>query len=423
MKKINSILQDVLEDIVPDEEEMKKMEIVINSFTEKLRKKIGSLKIDAEVFLGGSFAKKTVIKKDNYDVDLFVRFDKKYGKKIPELIEKILDGLHATKIHGSRDYFRIKLKDDLFLEVIPVLKIKKATEMENITDLSFMHVRYIERKIKKQQILDDIKLAKAFCYANKCYGAESYIQGFSGYALELLVYYYGSFEKFLREITKSKNQIIIDIEKDYKNRKEILLDLNEAKLKSPIILIDPTYKQRNALAALSEETFEKFKKSAEEFLKSPSIKSFEIEKTDLEKIRENAKKKNFEFVLLEAKTGKQEGDIAGSKLLKFYKHLEEEVSRFFEIKEKGFNYNGKKSARYFFVVDKKREIVFEGPFLKDSENVKAFEKIHKDYYTKDGKIYAKGKVDFSLRDFIAKWKKKYSKKIKEMSMKELGVVE
>jgi len=89
-------------------------------------------------------------------------------------------------------------------------------------------------------------------------------------------------------------------------------------------------------------------------LKTPSIKSFEIKKTDLEKIKQDAKKKKYEFVLIEAKTEKQEGDVAGSKLIKFYKHLNSEIEKFFEIKKKDFNYNGKKSARYFFVVKKRK---------------------------------------------------------------------
>ena len=47
------------------------------------------------------------------------------------------------------------------------------------------------------------------------------------------------------------------------------MDLNSSKLNSPIIPIDPTYKQRNVLAALSKETFEMFQKSCKEFLENP----------------------------------------------------------------------------------------------------------------------------------------------------------
>ena len=50
-----------------------------------------NLGIDAEIFVGGSFAKKTLIKKEKYDVDIFVRFDKKYTEyDISELTYKAL---------------------------------------------------------------------------------------------------------------------------------------------------------------------------------------------------------------------------------------------------------------------------------------------------------------------------------------------
>ena len=200
------------------------------------------------------------------------------------------------------------------------------------------------------------------------------------------------------------------------------MDLNGAKLESPIVLIDPTYKSRNALAALSGETFEKFQKVCREFLKNPSIKFFEIQKTDLAKIESDAKKKGQEFILLEAKTEKQEGDIAGSKLLKFYNNLSEEISRFFAIKKKGFNYNGKKSARFFFVATPLKEILVEGPSIKDSRNVKRFEKAHPDYFTKKGRIYAKERIAFGIREFMGKWTKKNSRKIKEMYVEALVII-
>ena len=130
--------------------------------------------------------------------------------------------INLSIIHGSRDYLRIKISPSFFIEVIPAIKIKNPKEAENITDLSYSHVNYIKRKIKSQKILDEIKLAKVFCYANHCYGAESYINGFSGYGLELLIYYYGSFLKFIKTVSKIKEKTVLDIEKDYKNKQEIL---------------------------------------------------------------------------------------------------------------------------------------------------------------------------------------------------------
>jgi len=68
-------------------------------------------------------------------------------------------------------------------------------------------------------------------------------------------------------MAKIKDKIVIDIEKHYKNKQAVLMDLNSSKLHSPIILIDPTYKERNALAALSSETFRKFQEVSLKFLK------------------------------------------------------------------------------------------------------------------------------------------------------------
>jgi len=372
-----------------------------------------------------------------------VRFDKKYeNREISNLLEKALRGFkNITKVHGSRDYFRLKISPNFFIELIPVKKIKNLKEAENITDLSYSHVKYINKKIKSKKLLDEIRIAKAFCYANKCYGAESYISGFSGYALELLIYYYKSFMKFIREMIKIKEQKVIDIEKHYRNKSIALMDINSAKLDSPIVLVDPTYKSRNALAALSYETFKEFQKACERFLKNPSKKFFKIEKIDLEKIKAEAKKKNYEFLLIEVQTKKQEGDVAGSKLLKFYRHLEFEIEDFFSVIKKGFNYNtgiweipvsqtskkkkkvrdGKK-AFFFFVVKNKGEIIRAGPSLKNKKHVERFKKKHKKTFSKKGRIHAKKKINFTLRDFLNTWKNSNKKKLQEMSISGLRLL-
>ena len=417
-KKINLVLKEVLEKVEPPKEDLELIENSLKDFLKRFEKELKSLRINAEVFVGGSFAKNTVIKKDNYDVDIFVRFDKKYdNKEISALLAKALKNFrNITKVHGSRDYFKLKVGPTFFIELIPVKKIKTLKEAENITDLSYSHVKYINKKVKSKKVLDEIRIAKAFCYANNCYGAESYIQGFSGYALELLIYYYKSFAKFAGAVTKTEEKVVIDIEKHFRNKQIALMDINTAKLDSPIVLIDPTYKHRNVLAALSDDTFNRFKLACKKFLKNPSVKSFEIEKIDLDKIKADAKKKRYEFVLLEAKTDKQEGDIAGSKLLKFHRHLSSEIEDFFHVKKKGFNYNGKKGARYFFVVKDKGEIIRAGPYLKDKKHVAKFKKKHKKTFSSKGRIHVKKKINFTLKDFISTWKTNNRKKLREMNI-------
>jgi tRNA CCA-adding enzyme len=421
--KNNSVLKEVLKDIEPSKEDLKIIDVALKSFLQKIESKKKKLRISADVFVGGSFAKGTLIKKNNYDIDIFLRFDMKYrNENISEIAKRLLkDNEKFSIIHGSRDYFRVKIRENIFFEVIPLIKVKNPKESDNITDLSYFHVAYIKKKIKSKQIADDIKLAKVFCYANGCYGAESYINGFSGYSLELLIYHYKSFLNFVKAITKIKDKEIIDIEKHYKKKHDVLLDMNSAKLNSPIILIDPTYRQRNALAALSKTTFEKFQKICMAFLKNPSKNFFETKTFDIEKIRKDALKKKYEFILLNASTAKQEGDVAGSKLLKFFRHVEKEAEKYFEIKNRGFDYKEKKSAEFFLVVNRRKEIIISGPETKDKGNIGKFKKRHKNTFVKKNRVFAREKVSFTIKDFVNFWKKQNQRKIKEMAIEKLEI--
>ena len=192
---VNSIFKEVLIKVNPSND-FKEITPILNKFLEKLKRGIKKQKIKAEVFVGGSFAKRTIIKREIYDVDIFIRFDKKYNQDtISALTEKILKTSREkyTLIHGSRDYFKVTPANNFCIELIPVMKISKPNQAQNITDLSYSHVKYVKNKLKTKKLVDEVMLVKAFCYANKCYGAESYIRGFSGYSLELLILHYKSF--------------------------------------------------------------------------------------------------------------------------------------------------------------------------------------------------------------------------------------
>src|SRR3989344_1425036 len=410
-KSISSIKKSVLEKIKPSKEEIDYISKISLEVFEKLKRKIEKSGLEADIFVGGSVAKDTLVKNKQYDVDVFIRFWKeKDDRKISHLTEKILINLFGDKvkrIRGSRDYFSIYFGENVVVEIIPVIKILRPDKMENVTDLSYFHVNYIAKKIKRKKLQDEVRLAKVFCAAQRCYGAESYIKGFSGYSLELLISYYGNFMNLIRNLAKNAKdeKIVIDEGKKYKNKRDIFINVNSSKLQSPIILIDPTYEQRNALAALSEETFERLKKACRDFLKNPSENFFEEKVKDINQVRENAKRKGNEFVLIEAHTEKQEGDIAGSKLLKFYNFFEKEISRFFKVKDKGFNYNVKQAARYYFVVESYEEIEFKGPLVEDKKNNELFKKVHAKTFVKNGRLYAKEKVEETIQSFFEKWKR------------------
>lgn len=421
-KEASLILKKQLELISPDNEEIKGMNKKANEMIKIISNNLKKNKISAQVFIGGSFAKKTMIRKDKYDVDLFIRFDKKYvsydeNGKLSDLLEKSLPK-NAKRIHGSRDYFNI-VDGNLTFEIIPTIKVNDPLLARNITDLSYFHVNYTSKKINANpRLVNEIRLAKAFAYFADCYGAESYINGFSGYALELLIIHYKSLINFMKailEVDLKKGKIIIDDEKYYKNKKLILREINESKLHSPIIVIDPTFKQRNALAALSDETFFKFQKACRMFLAAPSDKFFVV------KDKEGDMRKKFGESLIELKltTDKQAGDIAGTKLKKFYGFFIRELERYFNIEKSEFVYDEDNNVgNIYLAIKQKKEIVFHGPPIEMKEPLAKFKKEHKNIKVIKGQAFAYEKsIDFD--GFMNLFKNQKQKIIEEMDIREI----
>ncbi len=424
--KISEVLKAVRKEIILDQKSFKYINIKVQEFLDYLQAEIIRYGISAELFIGGSFAKGTLTKRDTYDVDVYVRFDwcENY---LSDTLEKSLRNVakvlnsQLQRIHGSRDYFRIS-KDDIIFEVIPVVKITHPKQAYNVTDLSYFHVKYLKKKIKKTQLAQEIILAKRFFQAQRLYGAEGYVSGFSGYGIECLIIYYKSFLNMLKILAKTKDRIIIDIEKDYKNKNEVLFSLNESKLQSPVILVDPTWKDRNVLAALSHETFKKFQEKAKDFLKKPSREFFELTEISTGNLQEIAKRKKGDFLHIKLETDKQEGDVAGTKMKKFSRFLEFEMRKYFDIVASEFDYAEGQKSDFYLVVKPRKEFIKTGPPIKMKAAVRAFKALNKKTFVKNGYWYVKEKINFSAKEFLERWKKLNKEKIKEMGIVGMNVL-
>lgn len=419
-ESLQKVVNNQIRILRPDPEAIKSLHKLSKEFISKLGDELKKCRINADVFVGGSFAKGTLLKSDNYDVDVFVRFDWKY-EFLSGMLEKVLLPvakelkMKVEKIHGSRDYFKVLIEDTLgYFEVIPVTKIKKPKEERNVTDLTYFHGPYVRKRIKGLE--DQVRVAKQFLKSQEVYGAETYVRGFSGYTIELLILRYRSFVKMLRALVKvdSGRRLVIDLAKHYKNTNEVFIQLNEAKTHSPVILIDPTYKERNALAALSQETFGKFVQSAKNFLKKPSLKFFEKKKIDLDKIRLQCKSKGLNFVVISIDTDKQPGDIAGTKLKKFLDMLLLETESYFVIKESYFRYNGGARGVAYIIAKAKKEIVCIGPPITMKKEVNHFKKRHAITFTRNKYIHAHLPVAVSLKSFLNSWVSGSKKKMIQM---------
>jgi len=406
MKKVQkkySFLKEVLSEITPDYSIFEE----VNSFLANLNSNIKKLKIKAKASAGGSIAKGNFLSHD-HDIDIFVRFDKKYDtEKLSDYLEKILKGMKAVRLHGSRDYFRIYGKFNY--EIVPVLDISKPSEAKNVTDMSPLHVKWVEKMLKKNKELnDEVRLTKQFCKAQKVYGAESYIKGFSGHVVDIITSYYGSFLNLAKNAAKWKEGQVIDYYNAHKGQAHFRI--NQSKL-GPLIVVDPVLPERNASAALDAEKFEMFVKACKDFIKKPSKKFFVRKETTPELLRKANKSKKVKIMCFNAvgKEGKE--DITGAKLLKALEFIVQNAEKEgFVINDFGWTFDRKKSAMFYFIMKNSslpKEKIVEGPPIREKLHAPRFKKMHKKVFSKSGKLYAKEKrkiTDFS--DFVINIAKK-----------------
>ncbi len=278
------MIEKIKKKLRPTKAEEKKVKRVAEELIDKISKLV-----DAEVVLAGSIAKGTWVSK-SHDIDIFVLFDKNVEEIDKKLISSLKKAFKFEVVHGSRDYAKFKYKG-FDVEVIPLYKLSSAEEAENSIDASQFHIDYIRKHIN-EKLADEIRVFKQFLKANGVYGAETHISGFSGYVAELLILYFGSFKNFLKFIDEGVNPpIFIDIEKHYDSVESAIRTLGEHKTNSPIILIDPTNKYRNAAASLSYSTFAKFVFAARMFLRNPSEKFFKEKKVTIKEIEKLSKKR------------------------------------------------------------------------------------------------------------------------------------
>ncbi|MBI2661706.1 nucleotidyltransferase domain-containing protein [Candidatus Woesearchaeota archaeon] len=385
MKQVKQILNEALKDIQPDKGYEKEIFRRLNELIRKINQNQSGIR----AILGGSGAKGTWLR--TFDADIFALFD--YGKyngksdRLSDILEKILKRKfkNLIRIHGSRDYFQLRQGTFTF-EIVPILKIRKASQAKNITDVSPLHSQWAR---KHRKLANDMKLTKQFCKAQRIYGAESYINGFSGYVCEILTAHYGSFMNLVKNAAKWQDRAVVDAAKYYKG-KDVFREINTSKLVSPLIVIDPVQKDRNASAALSREKYDKLKHSCSEFLKSPSKRFFE--EGDMGKSFLGSKSGSRSLFAAKAKPLAGKIDVVGGKLLKIYEFMRSELARHgFKLIKSGWEWDRKNDALFYLLLEKKplpKNVEIAGPPLDMKEHVANFKKAHKNNYPKSGKIFA-----------------------------------
>lgn len=285
----------ILKDIKPTKEEKEHIDNVSFEIMDFLQKMCDSGDIDAKVTLVGSVAKNTALKGKS-DIDIFIAFpldtDKKYLKETGlDLAHKCCEEFKSTPQHhfASHPYVTTDI-DGCEVDIVPCYAIEDGSQLKSAVDRTILHTRYVKNNLNPDQE-DEVLLLKRFMAMTGTYGSEFKVGGFAGYLCELLIIYYGTFENTLKAAINWKYGQMIDLKGHGKR----------GMFKDPLVVIDPTDKNRNVGAALRLDKMAEFIQSARNYIFSNNKKDYFYPlSSDLnrEKILNELKKRNSDFIAI-----------------------------------------------------------------------------------------------------------------------------
>lgn len=408
MKKV---LLEAEKKITPSKKEEQMVRESVEAVTQTVESAAKKLRLNVDLFEGGSIAKNTWLPGIS-DMDFFLRFEYK-NKDLSSLAEKLLKKCFKIKrLHGSRDYFKTH-HFGFDIEFVPVLRISKYQQAKNITDISPLHVYWLKKQYKKKPKLHrDIRLAKQFFKAAGVYGAESYIRGFSGYVIEILTVYYGSFEKLIKAISNWKGNLIIDVCKFHKSKQDVLRAINQDKRVGPLIVVDSIEPFRNASSVVSKEKFDKLIKYCNKFLRNPRIDMFSRDWLTKEDVKKQARGRA--LILMRAKPENDKIDVAGAKILKQFEFIQRALEENdFKILKMDWQWNKRDDALLWIYLNPRILPIVKrhfGPPIKMKQHARAFKKQWRNVKVSKGRLFVDLKREFrSAKDII-----KALKKVKEL---------
>lgn len=216
----------------------------------------------------GSVARGTWVKGDK-DIDIFMLFPPELPRE--ELQEKGLAAAYAVveKFCGTAEekyaehpYLNAVI-EGFDVDLVPCYHVTSTAEMKCAVDRTPFHTRYLLPKITP--LREDVLLLKQFAKGGGVYGSDHMTGGFSGYLCELLILAYGGFSEFMQAASKFRYGEVIDIEGYYSDPKSA-----RKKFSEPLVVIDPTDKDRNVAAALTPTRFAEFMELARDYCTNPS---------------------------------------------------------------------------------------------------------------------------------------------------------
>lgn len=258
----------ILKDIKPTQEEQDDIDAMSDRLVGFLNETCKNEDIHVKIAVVGSVAKHTALRGKS-DIDIFMAFpldvsEDTLKEKGLELAHKCNDAFDGTASHhyASHPYVQANI-EGYEVDMVPCYEIEDGSQLKSAVDRTILHTRYVKGHLTPEGC-DEVLLLKRFMDMTGTYGSEFKVGGFAGYLCELLIIKYGSFEETLKAATNWQYGHIIDLE-DYGTGRQF---------DDPLIMIDPTDKNRNVGAALRLNKFSEFIQSARNYLSSDNKKDY-----------------------------------------------------------------------------------------------------------------------------------------------------
>lgn len=270
--EFNKILNRVLEEVKPTEEEEKQVMEVVEDVISILKQELTQKAGVEEISLEGSFAKGTWIR-GKEEADIFVQFNPRVDR---ETMASLTIKAGKTAVEKLGGFARLRYAEHPYVEgivkniqlnIVPCYRLDKG--WKTAVDRTPHHTKFVKSNLTKEQ-RDQVRLLKALLQASNLYGAEIRVGGFSGYVTELMIVKYKTLENLLKHATTWKPPVVMEITSTSVDRVQIIRKFPN----SPLIIPDPVDENRNAASAVTLQKLSEFILLAKLFIEEPSSRFF-----------------------------------------------------------------------------------------------------------------------------------------------------
>ncbi len=253
--------EEMLRRTSPSKERREKVQNAAEALLQAVEAEASKYGYQLETILVGSVAKDTFLA--DPDIDVFVMFPPEISRSS---LEKIGLKIGRAVIKGEERYAEHPYIHGVFqgfeADIVPCYKVAEASNLKSAVDRTPFHTQFIKKNLSMEQ-RGQVRLLKQFMKGIGVYGAESRIQGFSGYLIELLILKYGNFEATIKAGSRWKfNETLMLTQKKGKE------------FSDPLVFYDPVDSKRNVASALSVDSFALFIVACKAFLKNESENFF-----------------------------------------------------------------------------------------------------------------------------------------------------